>query len=106
MLGTSATSLATACAGPIPEGMDVDHVKERGCLGYSCVRPDHLEAVSHRENVLRGDGVAGCHARKKLCVRGHEFDRMRQGARYCSTCQKIRDRNRTVARQGQRASEL
>lgn len=39
--------------GPIPEGFEVDHVRARGCTSILCMEPDHLEAVSKRENVLR-----------------------------------------------------
>lgn len=37
---------------PIPPGLEPDHL----CKNRACVRPDHLELVTHRENVLRGDG--------------------------------------------------
>lgn len=36
--------------GPIPEGFEIDHL----CRVRNCVRPEHLEAVDHRTNVLRG----------------------------------------------------
>lgn len=39
--------------GPIPEGLEVDHVREVGCIHRHCVRPEHLEAVTHAENVRR-----------------------------------------------------
>ncbi|RZN19502.1 hypothetical protein CWO90_35315 [Bradyrhizobium sp. Leo121] len=35
--------------GPIAGDMDVDHL----CNNRICVNPDHLEAVSHRENCIR-----------------------------------------------------
>lgn len=35
--------------GPIPDGMVLDHL----CCRKTCVNPEHLEAVSQRENVLR-----------------------------------------------------
>ncbi|MBT2412652.1 HNH endonuclease [Streptomyces sp. ISL-12] len=41
--------------GPIPDGHQVDHL----CRTPSCVRPDHLEAVTQRENVLRGGCTLG-----------------------------------------------
>lgn len=37
--------------GFIPEGLVIDHL----CREPSCVNPSHLEVVTHRENVLRGD---------------------------------------------------
>lgn len=39
--------------GPIPEGLELDHVYARGCRHRHCVNPDHLEAVTHAENVRR-----------------------------------------------------
>ncbi len=31
---------------PIPEGLEIDHL----CRVRNCVNPDHLEAVTHKEN--------------------------------------------------------
>lgn len=41
--------------GPIPEGLDVDHI----CGVPACVNPDHLEAVTRKENLRRGRVRAG-----------------------------------------------
>ena len=38
------------CVGPIPEGLQIDHK----CRNRACVRPDHLEPVTSRENIRRG----------------------------------------------------
>jgi hypothetical protein len=35
--------------GPVPTGLELDHL----CLVKPCVNPDHLEAVTHRENMRR-----------------------------------------------------
>ena len=40
--------------GPIPDGQEIDHVAERGCVSKLCVNPAHLEPVSHAENRRRG----------------------------------------------------
>lgn len=29
--------------GPIPEGLDLDHVRARGCTNRHCVNPAHLD---------------------------------------------------------------
>lgn len=39
--------------GPVPDGLELDHL----CRQPSCVNPDHLEAVTHAENLRRGDGA-------------------------------------------------
>lgn len=39
--------------GPIPDGMELDHVKARGCTSKLCVNPAHLEPVTHAENRRR-----------------------------------------------------
>jgi len=55
--------------GPIPDGMTLDHL----CRNTLCVRPDHLEPVTSRENTLRSDGLPATNARKTHCKNGHEF---------------------------------
>lgn len=40
--------------GPVPEGLELDHVKER-CTSRACCYPDHLEPVTHLENIRRGE---------------------------------------------------
>lgn len=53
--------------GQIPKGLQIDHL----CRVRSCVNPDHLEPVTQRENILRGNGIAAINARKTHCKRGH-----------------------------------
>lgn len=55
--------------GTIPEGLTVDHL----CRNRACQNAAHMEVVTHRENVLRGETNAGINARKTHCKHGHEF---------------------------------
>lgn len=69
--------------GPIPDGMHVDHL----CRNPACVRPDHLEPVTCRTNILRGVSHQARHAAKERCVRGHEFSvRGKTRWRVCRVC--------------------
>lgn len=43
----------------VPEGFEVDHL----CRNRACVKPPHLEVVTHRENVKRGVSPVGAHIR-------------------------------------------
>ena len=53
--------------GPVPDGLVMDHL----CRVKCCVNPDHLEAVTTKENKLRGFGVPAMNARKSHCKHGH-----------------------------------
>lgn len=82
--------------GPIPEGLVIDHL----CRNTLCVRPEHLEAVTQRENVLRGDAPPAHNATKTHCSKGHPYDeantfyRPSSGrARRCRACNRISVRN-------------
>lgn len=82
--------------GLVPEGLELDHVKERGCLNRHCVNPAHLEPVTHQDNVRRGD--AGAHwSSKTRCPVGHEYDEENTyvdstGRRNCRECSRNRVR--------------
>lgn len=67
--------------GPIPDGLVIDHL----CRNRACMRPDHLEPVSHAENVRRGASME----RKTHCSSGHEFtEENTYWVRHCVTCQR------------------
>lgn len=82
--------------GPIPEGMVIDHVKARGCRHRNCVNPAHLEAVTQKENVWRGDNDKVAIARSNVCSQGHvdDFTVLSNGGRRCRPCFNDRHRQR------------
>lgn len=64
--------LAFAIAyGGIPEGAEVDHK----CHTRHCVRPEHLQAVSHKEN---GENRRGPQRNSKSGIRGVSWDRQKR----------------------------
>ena len=54
--------------GTIPDGLTLDHL----CRVRHCVNPEHLEPVTHRENVMRGAGPKVAISRTGKCARGHD----------------------------------
>lgn len=92
--------------GPVPDGADVEHAchtRDESCDGTDCVhrrcvRPDHLEALGHRANVLRGRSFSAREARQTTCYRGHELsgDNLysNAGRRYCRACRRLWARER------------
>lgn len=75
----------------IPPDADIDHL----CRVHDCVNPDHLEAVTHWENMRRGvspvTGTLNGLATDGTCARGHDLSlpgawRHNAKGRYCSAC--------------------
>lgn len=65
----------------IPDGLEIDHE----CRNPSCVRPDHLEPVTHAENMARARraGIGEC-------PKGHDDWYWYRGYAKCRTCRKSR----------------
>lgn len=78
----------TVMRGPIPKvpkRMELDHL----CRNPRCVNPQHLEVVTHQENMRRGH-----FGQKTHCPLGHPYDEANTyyvpstGYRRCRACQK------------------
>jgi hypothetical protein len=92
----------TANLRPVPEGWHVDHL----CRIRRCCNPDHLEAVEHSENTMRGEGFTAKNAAKTHCPHGHEYTpentRWHHNSRECIACIRQRDRERRQAQRAER----
>lgn len=84
--------------GIIPDGMHLDHL----CRNRRCVHPFHLDPVTNRENIIRGEGVAGVNSRKTHCHHGHELTPCniyrRAGRRECLECKTTKDKVRAYVK--------
>lgn len=82
--------------GPVPEGLELDHL----CRVRCCVNPDHLEPVTHAENIRRSPLIAQAFSARveeqkaiTHCPQGHEYTeentkRDKRGCRLCRICQR------------------
>lgn len=77
----------TLANGPIPDGLDLDHVYEK-CASTLCCNPDHLEPVTVRVNVQR------YYLSRTHCKRGHEIVEHGRACNACKTLGKQRERAR------------
>jgi hypothetical protein len=81
--------------GPIPEGKELDHI----CRNRWCWNPDHLEPVTHKQNMMRG-----AWHQKQFCIRGHprtaeNLQTTRSGRTDCRLCRHERYINRRYGKQ-------
>lgn len=84
--------------GDVDEYLKIDHL----CRKHYCVNPDHLEPVTQKENVDRGDlsNIAGAHQTAKTkCPRSHYLEypnlvksQLVIGKRQCLACDRARSK--------------
>lgn len=82
--------------GPKPEGLELDHL----CRVRNCVNPEHLEPVTHAENIRRSPLHPSALLRARMhCPQGHPYsgdnlykrvDRTGRIWRICVTCSRKR----------------
>lgn len=83
----------------IPDGLVLDHL----CSNRGCVNPWHLEPVTQKINIQRGEQATRTH-----CPKGHEYTpenthRGAKGWRWCKACWKDRNAARYAAKKAARA---
>lgn len=79
--------------GIVPEGMNLDHI----CRVKACVKPDHLEPVTPKENIRRGAGLGGLLediSKRAFCGRTRKL-----ALEQVLTIRSSNKSNRTLARQ-------
>lgn len=76
--------------GPIPDGLELDHL----CCVPACVNPDHLEPVTHLENIRRNPKRT-----RLVCPYGHprHWRGTRMVCRQCDNAAAARYRERKFA---------
>lgn len=77
---------------PLDPARELDHLRDV-CSSVLCVDVEHLEQVTHRENVARGRCPAAERHRAGICGRGHpmtpEHGTRRRGKWYCNSCRNL-----------------
>jgi hypothetical protein len=99
--------------GPIPDGLELDHIKNNGCTNRNCVKaiadefgPAHLEPVTRLENQRRGNTFTARNSSRTECPKGHSYEGEnlyihpssgRRGCRICINISAKKYRERVTA---------
>lgn len=79
--------------GELPRELVIDHL----CRNPRCINLEHLEPVTHTENVRRGN-AGKANAAITHCPRNHPYDeentRVYGGRRHCRACERLRSQRR------------
>ena len=76
--------------GKIPRNYSIDHL----CRNKLCQNPEHLEAVTQKENTLRGVSIVAINSYKTKCTNGHPYSGSnllmdkKRNIRMCKACRK------------------
>jgi hypothetical protein len=93
--------------GAVPEGLQLDHL----CRNRGCCNVDHLEPVTQRVNILRGEAAQSPRKMRPRrlrshCAKGHEYTTentyIANGVRYCRICKKTFTARSDAKRRGSR----
>jgi hypothetical protein len=97
----------TVFIGDIPDGLQLDHL----CRQRACCNPEHLEPVTCRENLLRGDTLTAKEAAQTHCKEGHPLSGPnlyvrpdRTKSRGCKTCRNASTRKSVERRRAKAAA--
>jgi hypothetical protein len=79
--------------GEIPLNLCIDHI----CENRKCVNPEHLQAITLKQNILKGKSVCAQKAKQIYCHKNHPLSGENlyitpDNRRQCKTCNKIRQK--------------